>query len=103
MRERVREGDEGRGLGCGRARFRMLRWAAGGLGPNGPARMEPTWQVAAGLGRPSRALSLSLSKSLCKTEKNKENEKGKKRKVRERVGHGDNFLGLTKICSYQEK
>ena len=42
----------------------MLRWAAGGLGPNGPARMEPTWQVAAGLGRPSRALSLSLSKSL---------------------------------------
>ena len=76
----MREGDGGRGLGCGRARFRMLRWAAGGLGPNGPARMEPTWQVAAGLGRPSRALSLP-SPLFTKTKK-----KNKRRKKKRREG-----------------
>ena len=75
-----------------------------GLGLEGLVGAAGPWPWAGAGGWEAQAAGLlSLSKSLCKTEKNKENEKGKKRKVRERVGHGDNFPGLAKMRLYQEK
>ena len=90
-----------------RSRARVRCWGLGGLGLRG--RPAGLWRSGAADGAGLAWLlgcrapfSLSISNSLIKTE-NKEKEKGKKRKVRERVGHGDNFHGLVKMCTVHEK
>ena len=79
--------------GRGRARVRK-GGAAGLLGFSGPAWLD----------RPKRPAGLlfSPSYSFPFTKKNRK-EKEEKEKVGVESGHGDNFPGLTKMSSIQEK
>ena len=86
------------GLGLG------TKWAGlvGGLGglrlerPVGSAQVERKWPEA-WLGLPLSSLSYIFFNRKAKRERKRKGGLGKEN------AQGDNFLGLTKICSYQEK